>query len=521
MKIIMNLNGTVLCPFQGMLDLTEQIGDNETTLTELLFKPVCELNIISDWVYVDDFFGDLGAIRAHQIATIITNSLNKKGITSLELHVQLDNSTLTNDNFLGMLCLSELLSKLSIFFYVAPNKISDLQKLTLMLHEKNNIAINYRQSGTFLNDPSNHKKAMQLEDKRHKFLCLKQFSFYNDLNSSVSNIGSIIGYAWSCLKSGAYELGCQVLQAFLGLQNLEASSREEFFVNLQVIRFLSHQHFQVENESFPDHFHFISQERIEHLYFIRAFSATLTRNLKKADLFFQKANIGLNMTMSDEISIYKLNLYALFLVIKGDDESAFILENKLYDYLQNHNIHDAAINHVVLINIARLYKKSKQYELASEYYEKAYETLKDCGFTTFYHMNYAIDKAILCEACDQMEEAFYFWMKVAIYWVCCVNIYQLPVRTRLVLCQEKVTDTVLPLLKDKVNRFLLQKLNYFFVITDIQRAKQELPVLHFTIDEPKTIPNTPLEHALHHLLKNHMSNVRAASTQYIPSTNEF
>ena len=460
MKIIMNLNGLVLCPFQGMLDLADQIKDNESTISDLLFKPVCELNTISDWVYVDDFLGDLTAIRAHEIASIIHNSLNNRGITSLELHIHLDNSTFTKDNFLSILCLSELLNKINIIFYVAPNKISDLQKITLMLHEKINIEINYQTSESFSNEPLNYNKSIQLEEKRHQFLYAKQFAFCKDLNNSIANIGIIIGYAWSCLKAGAYELGCQVLEAFLVLQNLEKSVREELFMNLQVIRFLSHQHLAVDNETFPEQFDFISQDRIKHLYFIRAFSATLTHNLEKADLFFKKANIGLNMTMADATSIYKLNLYALFLVIKGDADTAFILEKKLYDHLQKHNIKDKAINHVVLINIARLYKKSKQYDLATEYYEKAYEQLKDCGFTTFYQMNYAIDKAILCEACGQMEEALCFWMKVSTHWNSCSNIYQMPVRTRLVLCQEKVTDTVLPLLKDKVNQFLLQKINY-------------------------------------------------------------
>jgi hypothetical protein len=146
MKIIMNLNGLVLCPFQGMLDFAEQIKDNEATLSALVLKPVCELNIISDWVYVDDFLGDLTAIRAHEIAGIIYNSLNNKGINSIELHVQLDSSTFTKDNFLSILCLSELLNKLSVIFYVSPNKISDLQKLTLMLREKINIGINYQTS---------------------------------------------------------------------------------------------------------------------------------------------------------------------------------------------------------------------------------------------------------------------------------------------------------------------------------------------------------------------------------------
>jgi hypothetical protein len=83
-------------------------------------------------------------------------------------------------------------------------------------------------------------------------------------------------------------------------------------------------------------------------------------------------------------------------------------------------------------------------------------------------MNYSIDKAILCEACGQMEEALCFWIQVATHWATCSNRYELPMRTRLVLCQEKITDTVIPLLKDKVNQFLLQKLNYLSLLTNMK-----------------------------------------------------
>jgi hypothetical protein len=483
MNVVMNLNGIILCPFQGILDIASQITERTSLLDELVFKPISELNTISDWVNTDDSVGDPTAIRAQEMTNILCSLLNKNGISSLKIHVDLGDRLLTIDNFFALLFLSESMNHLEIFFYLSPNNITDLQCLTRTFYEKKNVVIHSRQTSRFLNESVYVKTAEQLKTKRHQLLSALGFSFDEAFHASLSNLGTIISYAWSSLKSGAYPLSCQLLESILSQDDLDSTVREEIFIHLQIIRFLSHQHHKINNEAFPEHFHCISQERIEHLYFIRAFAATLTRNLEMAEILFQKAKIHLTMTMTDEDSIYKLNLYALFLLIKGNTDTAFILENQLHDYIQSHHIHAAPLKHVVLMNIARLFKKSKHYDFANDYYKKAYYELSGGGFTQFDYINYAIDTAILSEARGQWVEALFSWVKVAICWLSCSNPYALPVRTRLVLCNEKVTETVIPLSMERVNQFLLEKINCLCVLSDTQWDNKDLPLLSFGFDE--------------------------------------
>ncbi len=487
MNVVMNLNGILLCPFQGVLDIAAQLSENHTMLTQLIFKPVTELNTINDWVNIDDSVGDPTAIRAQEAMDIIHSLLNQRAITSLAVHVDLGDNVLTIDNFFTILFLAKQLSNLEVFFYVSPNKISALQGLTRKLQEREHVVIHYRHAKRFVNSINHAKKAKQLENQRYQLLNTLGYPYNASLNTSPSNLGCIISYAWCCLKSGAYPLGCQLIEYLLEQTNLQDMVREELFVHLQIIRFLSHQHDKINGALFPEHFNFISHDRIEHLYFIRAFAATLTRKLDMACVFFQQANISINMPITDENSIYKLNLYALFLLIKGDTDTAFLLETQLLDYLQNHDIHSTALHHVVLMNIARLYKKSKNYDLASDYYKKAYDQLSGGGFTTFDSMNYAIDKAILSEARNDMLDALFYWANVALYWLSCSNHYALPVRTRLVLCNEKVTDTITPLSKEQVNQFLLEKITYLSTVTDCELNLNNQQLLTFIVEQTKNI----------------------------------
>ncbi len=499
MNVVMNLNGIILCPFQGILDVASQLTESTPLLNELVFKPVSELNTINDWVNLDDSVGDPTAIRGQEITRILCSLLDKQAISSLNIHVDLGDKLLTIDNFFALLFLSASIKHLEIFFYISPNNISDVQRLTRTFYEKENVVIHYRQASCFPNEEAYVQKAQQLKTKRHQLLSALGFSFDETFNASLSNLGTIINYAWSSLKAGAYPLSCQLLESILSQDNVEGALREEIFMHLQIIRFLSHQHHQINKEVFPEHFHCINQERIEHLYFIRAFAATLTRNLEMAEELFQKANIHLAMPMTDEESIYKLNLYALFLLIKGETETAFRLENQLRDYVQSHHIHAAPLNHVVLMNIARLYKKSKQYDLASDYYEKAYYELSGGGFTPFDYINYAIDTAILSEARGQWVSALFSWVKVAICWLSCPNPYALPVRTRLVLCNEKVTDTVIPLSMEQVNQFLLEKINYICAIGDIHWDNIDKPLLTFGFDGTQHTPRRSC-HVTNHMV---------------------
>lgn len=533
MNIILSLNEIALCPFEAVLQIAEQLDDTELDLGAHVFKPGYELNKISDWVLIDDSLGDLATLKAHQLNAMLSHTLAKKNICALNLHINLEEMALTNDNLFSLLYLSGSLSHLKLFFYVSPQHISPLQKQLHPLHEKNQVIIQYRSIASFRSLDIAPHTIDAFRNQRHTHLNRHGLALDEPLRQTPSHIGIIIGYAWTCLKSGAYELGCRLLEAYLALKDLDSQAREQFMFQLQIIRFLSHQHHRINDERFTDVFEYISPEQVKHLHFIRAFAATLTRRLDIAQTLFQQANIGLDMPMNDEESIYKLNLYALYLLVKGEADTAFALEQQLHAYLQTHYPKAHILTHVILMNIARLYKKSKQYDLAKTYYQKAYGQLNAGTFTLYDAMNYSIDTAILCESKAQMTDALYYWLKVALSWLSSPNPYSLPVRTRLVLCQEKVTDSVIPVSQETVNRFLVDKLNHLCVLAEVTLDTEDTTLLQCMLHDsdafepqtcfvrphmilytspsttPNPLPQAPMALALQRL-------VSALVKQYIP-----
>jgi hypothetical protein len=533
MNIILSLNDIALCPFEAVLQIAEQLGHTELDLSNDVFKPSYELNKISDWVLIDDSLGDLATLKAQQLNTVLSHALAKQEITALDIHIYLGEMAFTNDNLFSLLYLSGCLAHLHLFFYVSPPHISTLQKQLHPLNEKPHVFIQYRSIASFRSLDIDPQSIDIFHHQRQKHLNRHGLILDEQLRQTPSHIGIIIGYAWTCLKSGAYELGCRLLESYLALKDLDSQAREQFTFQLQIIRFLSHQHHRINDEHFTKAFEYISPEQVKHLHFIRAFGATLTRRLDLAETLFQQANIGLEMAMSDEESIYKLNLYALYLLVKGEADTAFALEQQLQAYLQTHYPQAHILMHVILMNIARLYKKSKQYDLAKTYYQKAYGQLNAGTFTLYDAMNYSIDTAILCESKAEMRDALYYWLKVALSWLSSPNPYSLPVRTRLVLCQEKVTDSVIPVSQETVNRFLVDKLNRLCVLAEVTLDTEDTSLLQCMLHEsdafepqscfvrphmilytsPSTIPN-PLPHAPMALALQRL--VSALVKQYIP-----
>lgn len=467
--VITDLSQLVLCPFQIIQDIISQLTSAAPALEHLLFKPVCPLSSPTDWVNVDDSLGDLAPLRAFELNRLCNGYLQQADIHQLKIHVYLGDKPLTIDNFYALLFLSESLEALDIIFYIQPEKINEMAFWMSDFSIKRHVGVYYHHASMFKQKEHHELVLTKLSFKRQAILTAQGFNFCLETSEKVdvSHLGAFIQYIWTTLKAGAYSLGCQLFETLLAKADLARQVREELFVHLQVVRFLSHQHELVVAAHFPDTFCFIGEERITYLYFIRAFSATLTRQLDKARDYFEKACIDGNMPIENEDTLYKLNLFALFHFLNGHTDLAFQIENRLLTYIKSHPTTATALMHVVLINHARLNKKINQFDEAKRYYQKAYEQLSGGGFTLFDYMSYEMDKAILSEACQQPRHALYSWLKVAMYWLSCPNPYALALRPRLVLCQEKVVDTLMPLSREKVSRFLLAKLNKLMVLADI------------------------------------------------------
>lgn len=413
------LDAKLLCPFQIFVDIFYQLQGIDK-VKELIFKPLTQLDTPSDWVNLDDSVGNLPAMRAYEFLT----RLRATNITyKIELSIIFGNEALTQDNLYALLLLSKNFS-----LSVSTDKPSSLEKF---LDVKNAYEV---------------ASCEKLVENRKNLLGAKKY----------------IQYGWDCLKSGAAFLGCRHLEAELNLPHPKAF-KEEIFYQLQVIRFLSHQHQTVSDITFLS-FETITKQRVEYLYFIKAFSCAMVRDLKQAEICFARAKISASMIINVPDHIYQLNLYALFQVLKGNTELAFAIETRLLAEIKSNYQHETAMNHVIKINIARLYKKDKNYTQAFIAYEEAYKVLEGGACTLFDLINFEMDKLFLYEAQGEYYKALDCCLKAVIFWLACENPYAIPLRLRLII--DKITDTNKVLSLEQIDTFFITKIKSLFKHTN-------------------------------------------------------
>lgn len=464
MKFNVNLTGLVLCPFQIIFDIAEQLNVEKACFSELLFKPLCKLDAISDWVDLDSL-GDPVALRAYEASRLLVSILSKQSINALDLVIHLGDYTLDIDNYYVLLILFRLLDgKLKVSCHVNDAKQEYLSPYLCASDNANKLAIEFFSDNTTLEVATNCEWLNKLTAARKEVLKQAGFDFFDPENETINTNdltfnSSLIRYVWTGLKSGAYPISIRLLKHVLAQETLSERDKEAVFMHLQHIHFLSHQHEIVVNQAYPDSFKYQTPEIIMNLYFIKAFSATLMRRFDTAESCFQLAGIHLEMQIIDENSLYQLNLLALFYLLKGDIENAFSLEKRLNQYIEKKSIKTTAINYVVLLNIARLYKKSQDIDRAFIFYEKAYQHIQEGGFSIFDSMYYNMDKAGLYEAAEHYGKALTSWVKVALYWLSNANPFSLALKPRMVLCKENVTQTLAPLDREKVSHFLFNKMD--------------------------------------------------------------
>lgn len=525
MNVLSHLNDLILCPFQVIFDIAEHMNTNKAAFSELLLKPLRPLETISDWVHLDSL-GCPVALRAYAASHLLALALEKEGIHSLDLDVYLGSTTLDIDNYYAILLLSRLMKGvLHVSFYVDDKEALKQYIQESCANERPDITIN--SSECFLESSARSLQLNDLKAARYAVLQAAGFDFFNPESDHIKAIdfnSSFIRYVWMGLKTGAYPVSTRLLKHVLSTHQLSEQEHESLLMHLQHIHFLSHQHEVVVNQKYPNQFKYQLPEIVINLYFIKAFSATLTRQFDVAKECFNLAGIHAAMPVNDENTLYQLNLLALYHLLKGEMELAFSLERRLNQYLEANKVTSVAMNYVVLINIARLYKKSQDLEQSFYFYEKAYKHIRAGGFTTFDSMYYNMDKAGIYESSGNKHKALTSWIKVALYWLSCANPFSLALKPRVVLCQEKVTETLAPLNREKVNQFLFKKISMLseqlgyefdistpnqlhFISSDIKHTKNtayitsDMIIYGCTLSTgEKTHPATQIEGHLHQLL---------------------
>lgn len=451
------LDRVLLLPFQLAIDINVQIfSKTDQELTKIIFKPFCDIDTASDWINLEAL-GNTTALRAQECAQYIGQKFKIKKTKAISLHLTLQNYDLTIDNLYFITFLSEHLEKIDIY---VPSK-SALPLTTdaryIILREKKNINI-IESNKDFSNE----------EPLKTSFIN-NQFSIINDLkfpfkkeNSLLGfnyeeNIKNSIGYAWTLLKIGGYPTATNLLEILFKTEKNGSKNQEDLLMHLQLIRFHSHQYVEMTEQSYPSFTH-LDKDTIRYLYYIKAYAATLSRNISVAKECFLAAGVNIHQSIDDEFSLYQLNIFALFHVLSKDIDTAYQLELKIENAVKQLNIGSIGLKYVNFINLARLYKHLKQYDISLQYYEKAYTEIADGGFTTSDYLYYNMNLGSLYENMGNQSKALYYWFKAALHWVTAKNPYALAWRPKIILAQENTQALNTPLSLVKTSDFFAQKL---------------------------------------------------------------
>jgi len=452
MRIISNLNGLLLCPYQILVDLCEQLPECPSAIKKIIFAPICELNSTNDWINLESL-GNPGAVRAKNLVTQIQKYLDQKKITHLTFAIHCDDGNLTLDNLYSLIYLSAIYC-LNLECYT--ENVSLFAEKISALAKHANIRINLKNSANL-----DTKQLHLLQQNRQHNLFRLGFKIEEqglaEVDAHPEQLGPIIGYAWLCLKAGAYAPACKLLEAVLENSAINSPAYERLFMHLLMMRFFSHQYELIALGYFPAQWTHLNAQEVQTLYFFKAYAATLSRHLTIAQEFFSLAGIHAQMVIHNETGLYQLNLFALSRVLLGQIETAFDLEFRIKEYCELKNITTVGLRYVNLINIARLYRKTKNFEQALHYYGLAYAQIEG-GYSTGDYIYWAINLAGVYEEQGDKKTALNYWIQAAIFWLAYDNKYALSWRPRLILCTEQINQINSPLDLDKAHLFLANKI---------------------------------------------------------------
>lgn len=485
MKFLANLNGTILCPYQILLDIAEQIPNSPSRIKNIALMPICDLNSTNDWINLESL-GKPVAIRAKEICDSISILLKKQEVSTLSLEIYINDGHLSSDNLYSLIFLAQSFNSLELTFVTQSEDSTYLKNKIKPLFTESSCSISFK-SDTNLSDTLAHTNLLnQLKSARIQHIKTLGFTLDDDSLTHKhlleSTLNQLIGFSWLCLKSGGYDIGCRLLEEAQKHPSISPTAQEQLFMHLLMLRFFSHQYALITESDFPKQFISLEQTEIRTLQFLKAYSATLSRNLDVAQEFFTTCNINEQMPLSDEHSLYQLNLFALSRVLKGETDKAFELEFRIKEFITEHQIDIVGLKYVNFINIARLYKKIKEFDLSLEYYNKAYNEISGGGYTTSDHIYYNMNLGSLYEAAGNKDQALAYWVKAALHWQACSNKYELSWRPRLILCQEKISDISNPLPIDKAHVFLVNKLSELIDNCGVSLPEKTSQNYHFIED---------------------------------------
>lgn len=484
-----SLTDDLLLPYQLIYDISLNLKSPPKTLSKRLLQPICSLETTNDWINLEAL-GKPSAIRAKEMAEALSLQMIIEDIQRLHLCIDVSSGHIGSDNIYSLIFLAEYLEKIEVDFIAPSEQHKAIEQLIKPLENQNNLTARIESKNVSIQNTFQAPIEKQISAK-YALLKASGFPFCESWFSRTpvnqQTTGLLIGYAWTCMKTGASDLACRLLDAALNQCSLEEPIQELLLTQRHIIRFLSHQYRKVACGAFPERLKFTDVKTAQSLFFLKAYAGTLSRNLNVAQACFEQCGIQKDMLLSDEDSLYQLNLHALYLVLTGETKNAFACEMRIENFVKDNQIDVLGLKYVNFINIARLFKKTKQFELSKQYYEKAYDEIRGGGHTTSDHIYYNMNLGSLYEAMGEPHKALSYWLKASIHWLSMSNPYALSWRPRIILCQEKMDDILQPLSPEKASAYLYSKLSVLIEACKISLATT-CADYHFYVSESNSSP---------------------------------
>ena len=479
MRLKINLRDLLLCPFQLLIDLYNQLSPADVSIEQLAFEPFGALDSANDWINLESL-GNIVPIRAQALLKTILPVLPD----SLALDIYLKNKKITSDNLYSLFLIADKVNHLHINIHDEQSWDETAKNDLSQLFAHKNVSLDF---GTYSEPHKDTAVLEQLHAHSHAVMAKYGFDF-----SSTEHINLLIGYSWSLLKTGAPEVATNLLEDALSSALPHHHSLP--LLHLQIIRFHAHQYKKLALQEYPTHFEGIDEASVNYLHYLKAYAATLTRNVDIAERHFALAGISEQLHLVDEYSLYQLNIFALFHVHKQKMDVAYRFEKTIEQFIKDHLIESIGLKYVNFINIARLYKKEGLYDQSLDYYSKAYLEISQGGYTPSDHIYYHMNFGGIYEAMGDTLRALSSWINAALHWLVADNPYSLAWRPKLILCGEKTEDLNKPLVLSNVTSFFCTK---------IAELLKELAIDHPVFQELDTFP-TATEPSLNFCL-NHPS----------------
>lgn len=389
-------------PFQLALDIIEQVDvKNVRQLIDIIQKPIVEKHAGLDYEYWIDYdsIGNVARLKAKYLADFLVGYLNK--ITFIIL-IKI-NQFVSEDNLAMIDLINKIYPEVIIHVIGCDKTINQFDEVEYV-----DIGINSINE----NSPSDFNVRSKYVDFFSGNNQSNQLIFEKCIDAD-KHLPFIMQYAWTLTHFDAIELAKTIFEECFKKAEIN-SNKMNYLLCLQVARVGLQQYDQVMRQDYP--LLIENKQTKEALIYSKAYAGVLSRNFVEAGKYFAELGVEKNIEIKAIEDLYRLNIYALYLFHeKKKDDALFVekmINNNLSAFSQNNTIFIEYINY---LNLSRVYRANNDFVTAKKYCDLAYQSidgLKTESDLVYKHLN----DGMLYESLADLKNAFFAWLRSALYW---------------------------------------------------------------------------------------------------------